>query len=267
LRCEKSVTPCPGYRDLSEALFRDQSEKVARKAHHVEQAQPIFRSKNPVHTFPKVQKCSKSRFDLNATPPSEYSPNISHSLSQTISELGANFFFAKYTFKEHPYSSDYHDWLTRSYLDEGPKDVLRAALEAVGMAGIANVYHTPSVASKSKQRYCEALIAMQQALNDPVQAIADTTFLAVILLGLFEVLQFWDRFWNFVMLTCVQTVNFETWDRYHYWEAHVNAATTLLELRGQEQFTRERGAQLYVQIRSQIVSLTIDFICLTQGPS
>lgn len=56
------------------------------------------------------------------------------------------------------------------------------------------------------------------------------------------------------LLICMQTVNFETWDRYHYWEAHIKAATALLELRGQEQFTRERGAQLYVQIRSQIVS-------------
>ena len=56
------------------------------------------------------------------------------------------------------------------------------------------------------------------------------------------------------ILTCVQTVNFETWDRYHHWEAHVKAATTLLELRGQEQFTRERGGQLYIQVRSQIVS-------------
>ena len=66
------------------------------------------------------------------------------------------------------------------------------------------------------------------------------------------------------ILTCIQTINFETWDRYHYWTAHVEAATTLLELRGQEQFTRERGGQLYVQIRSQIVSPTIDIHSLAE---
>ena len=57
------------------------------------------------------------------------------------------------------------------------------------MAGISNVFHAPHVASKSKEQYYEGLAAMKQALNDPVQAIADTTFMAVILLGLFEVLQ------------------------------------------------------------------------------
>lgn len=32
---------------------------------------------------------------------------------------------------------------------------------------------------------------------------------------------------------------------------------TLLELRGQEQFERERGGQLYIQSRSHIVSVTL----------
>ena len=115
--------------------------------------------------------------------------SISQLLFQPINELGANFFFAKYTFSEPPFSSDYHDWLTRSYFSDGPNHVLRAAIEAVGMAGISNVSHTRHVASKSKSRYCEALAAMKVALNDPVLAIVDTTFMAVILLGLFEVPQ------------------------------------------------------------------------------
>jgi hypothetical protein len=34
----------------------------------------------------------------------------------------------------------------------------------------------------------------------------------------------------------------------------------LLKLRGQEQFNRERGAHLYVQLRSQIVSLVLKFL-------
>jgi hypothetical protein len=35
----------------------------------------------------------------------------------------------------------------------------------------------------------------------------------------------------------------------------------LLELRGQDQFTRDRGGQLYVLIRSQIVSSAMTFPC------
>lgn len=55
-------------------------------------------------------------------------------------------------------------------------------------------------------------------------------------------------------LPLIQTLNFDAWERYHDWAAHVQAATALLELRGQQQFTRDRGGQLYIQIRSQIVS-------------
>lgn len=66
-------------------------------------------------------------------------------------------------------------------------------------------------------------------------------------------------------VTCIQTVNFETWDRYRYWAAHVKGATALLELRGQKQFTRERGGQLYVQIRSQIMSPAIHVHSLAEA--
>jgi hypothetical protein len=128
---------------------------------------------------------------------SEYRPfilsfkpiSISYPLSLPINKLGANFFFAKYTssFNEPPFSNDYHDWLTRSYFEDGPNHALQAAIEAVGMAGISNIFHAPHVASKSKVQYCKALVAMKQALNDPVQAVADTTFMAIILFGLFEV--------------------------------------------------------------------------------
>ena len=74
-----------------------------------------------------------------------------------------------------------------------------------------------------------------------------------------------DLIWREPFLTCIQTVNFEIWDQYRYWAAHVKAAMALLELRGQEQFTRERGGQLYIQIRSQIVSPAIDIHSLAEA--
>lgn len=104
------------------------------------------------------------------------------------------------------------------------------------MAGISNVYYAPQVFSKSKEQYCRALAALNYALGDPVIAVADTTFMAVILLSMFEV------------------INFDTWDRYAYWAAHVQGALTLLELRGKEQFSQKRGGLLFVLIRSQILT-------------
>jgi len=38
------------------------------------------------------------------------------------------------------------------------------------------------------------------------------------------------------------------------WCIHINGATRLLELRGKDQFNRERGRHLFSQLRSQIAS-------------
>ena len=176
-------------------MFRDESERVIRKARQsARNARQIEHSgsistQDGLTSSPSSAKSGGVWFDIYPIISSQSPVSIFYPLCQPISELGANFFVTKYSLNEPPFSTDYHDWLTRSYFEDGPNDVLRASIEAVGMAGIANVFHTPQVASKSKQRYCEALAALRQALDDPVQAIADTTFLAVILLGLFEVAQ------------------------------------------------------------------------------
>jgi hypothetical protein len=180
LKCEKSNTQCPGYRNLHEIQFRDESERVIRKARKIEQPKSVL-SKDADATlgFPTE---TEQTFDLSI-----FAIRICHSPSQSVNELGANFFFAKYTFNDVSYPNDFHAWLAQSYHEVGASYVLRAAVEAVGMAGMSNIFHAPYIASKSKQQYGEALVAMKQALNNPVQAIADTTFTAVILFGLFEV--------------------------------------------------------------------------------
>jgi hypothetical protein len=169
-------------------MFRDESERIIRKARQIEQSKSVLIQES-FTISPRSPTSGAPPSEANSLTSSLCPIGISRPLSQPVSELGANFFFAKYTFNEPPFFSDHHDWLTQSYFEDGPNHVLRAAIEAVGMAGISNVSHAPYVASKSKERYCEAVAAMKQALNDPVQAIADMTFMAVILLGLFEVPQ------------------------------------------------------------------------------
>ncbi|KAK3937231.1 hypothetical protein QBC46DRAFT_461014 [Diplogelasinospora grovesii] len=231
-RCEKSSAQCPGYRDLNEVLFRDESKRIILMSRQTEQSIEESSIKPPI--------CPTSK-DSKPLAPSPFPSSISYPLSQPANELGANFFFARYTgpLNEAPFSSDFVDWLTQSYLFENTLSsrVLKAAIEAVGMAGISNTSHAPDVFSRSRARYCEALAAMNQALHDPDQAISDATLMAITLCGFFE------------------TATFESWDRYRrHWTAHVQAATSLLELRGPAQFASERGGQLYLVARSQILS-------------
>lgn len=174
-KCEKSAKECPGYRNLSDILFRDESKRIVRKIRKDEQSRS-----SPSHT------AMTTSVAISEKPSNDNLVSMTLvQLCQPVNELGANFFFSKYTFNESPFAGDYHEWLTRSYVDEN--HVLRAAIEAVGTAALSNVYYAPHIASNSQERYCNALAAINQALGDPVEAVADTTLMAIILLGLFEV--------------------------------------------------------------------------------
>ncbi|ETN44405.1 uncharacterized protein HMPREF1541_10585 [Cyphellophora europaea CBS 101466] len=160
--------------------------------------------------------------------------SLSISPSQPLEEIGANFFFTKYGFELPPTFAGHTTWLSQTYFSG--HHVLRPTIEAVGMAGLSNIRDEPSIMSLAKRRSQEAVIATKKALNDPVEGLADETFMAVILLAFFEF------------------ISFEDWTRYGYWLEHIKAATALLELRGPKQFTRVRGAQLLVQVRSPILA-------------
>ncbi|KKK26308.1 hypothetical protein ARAM_001563 [Aspergillus rambellii] len=204
LKCAKSNRKCPGYRDLKEILFRDESSRIIGKARRV------------------------ARSDMPGLP-------MSYALSQDPNTLAGNFFFARYnSFSGPPYCPE-PDWLAQSYLEESPSNAIREVIEAVGLAAMSNISYAPDIAYKANQQYCRALVAMNQALDDPGTAIADASLMCVILLGLFEVVQSNES------------------SRSNYWATHTGGALALLKLRGHEQFTRERGAQLFIQIRSQIL--------------
>ncbi len=185
LRCERSGIQCPGYRDLGEILFRDESERVARwfcDAAQSEESPSTQQVLAVSAVSPRIPAIARRK-------PAWLTPGrVAYSISQPAVELGTCFFFAKYLSKEAPFSGEYCDWVSQSYSQGRPSHALRATIEAVGMAGMSNVSHAPLLASRSKQRYCEALAAVKLDLADPVQAAADATLMAVILLGLFEVI-------------------------------------------------------------------------------
>lgn len=213
-------------------MFRDESGKTAQKAHKPLQDDQ-FSQTMPIrirHSPPSQMQSSASLFSSPGRPPTPYSR-----LSIPLADVGANFFFSTYQLYEPPFSSGYYAWMAKVYNGDQFNPAVRAAVDAAGMAGLANVLHAPQVAAKSREQYAKALFATQQAMSDPVEVTADETLLAVILLGMFE------------------TITFENWSQSRSWSAHVEGAATLLDLRGQGQFHRERGAQLFLLLRSQLL--------------
>ncbi|KAK0669044.1 hypothetical protein QBC41DRAFT_320519 [Cercophora samala] len=227
-RCHKSGLPCPGYRDLNEVIFRDESIRIIRivRKGGREQNAPVLPGSDP------SAACSLSPSAANALPAS---------LTNAASEVGANFFFAKYVFHQDLFSTSscYQDWLATAYHHHDRRFApLRAAIEAAGLAGLSNIHPSPQLSIQSKQQYRDALTAVKEALSNPSRAADDATLMAVILLGLYEM------------------INFDTWDRYHSWTTPTSTSRVpqpcwICEVRSNLLGSAE--GQLYVQIRPQIL--------------
>lgn len=182
LRCEKAKTPCPGFRNLVEVQFRDESERVIRRArlsYGDGQPGPPPRAVRQ-HATPGV-----SPWDSHCT--------ISLPLLEPTHDVGANFFFAHYYVCNGPALPEaVRTWLAETYYSSNnPHLALRSILEAAGLAGISNVCHDPRVAVQSKWHYGRALAALNMVLTDTVEAVTDTALMTVILLGLYEVNSLW----------------------------------------------------------------------------
>ncbi|KAL3448119.1 hypothetical protein BJX65DRAFT_73372 [Aspergillus insuetus] len=215
LKCEASNRSCPGYRDLTAISFRDESSRVIRKS--------CRRGTPRSNIGEEGGRGEKTACTLSLSIPTE--------------DLAAGFFFTKYNIYNGPYfSSISRDWLREVYVKDPTCDVLRTAIEAVGLAGLSNTLYAPHLAARAQDRYGKALAGLDGALQDPCIATRDTTLMSVILLGLFEV------------------VASDAGDESRYWIAHAAGAMALLQLRGPDQFARPRGGQLYVFTRSQILS-------------
>lgn len=141
---------------MGDVLFRDESARVIRKSQPAYEHEVMARE------------------------------TISAHISHPPEDIGAQFYFTNFTCGEPPLSEEHQSWLQRLYFTSAPTP-FTAAVEAVGMVALANVYYAPDIASAAKQRYWKALIATKEALQDPHQSIADSTLMAVLSLGTYEV--------------------------------------------------------------------------------
>ncbi len=51
----------------------------------------------------------------------------------------------------------------------------------------------------------------------------------------------------------IQFITTEDWQQCRSWAAHIEGAIALLQLRGRQQFSNERGSQLFAVLRAQVV--------------
>ncbi|OQU96256.1 Fungal Zn2-Cys6 binuclear cluster domain-containing protein isoform 2 [Cladophialophora immunda] len=213
-QCIRVGVVCVGYRDLKSLVIRNESTEVARKA-QLKRAKELDRD-------PKSSACrSRSAPTAGLLVPLVQQPSIpmrEHAIC-----------FAQQSYLD--------TWLWPSTLDLDIADNAAASssVTALGLAILANTKLSPPLMMAAREEYTAALRSTNIALQDPLLSKSDLTLMAVMFLGMFEV------------VTCTGLNSILQWRK------HIDGAVKLLEWRGAEQLRSRRGLHLFRQMRAQIL--------------
>ena len=87
----------------------------------------------------------------------------------------------------------YADVLPTLYQQKSSFGTLPKIIDAIGLASISNIKHSPELMVAAGQEYAKALRAINASIQDPRKATKDETMAAVMLLGLFEVFDYLEN--------------------------------------------------------------------------
>ena len=234
-------------------MFRDESENV------------VF-----AHRFPKNQSKQKPS-SLGSTTPNHPVPisvapiaSLSSTRRTAIPVLSINpcssseeqavcYFFQNYILGEDSVASGSFQFLPDILLDNEINEVLSDSLTAIGLVGLAHFYHDPSLMFTAVYKYNSAMRKLSLQLRDIGKAKSDQYFMAIMLLGLYEVGVYSCSSPCVVvdsdqLNTCHNQMAMETWTK------HIDGAAALMQMRGKQRLQTPLGCHLFKQLRAQVVS-------------
>ncbi|QKX53699.1 uncharacterized protein TRUGW13939_00779 [Talaromyces rugulosus] len=231
LQCQRARFSCPGYRNLMELNFRDQSQDVVQKAH----------TKIESRISSAKWKSQDLRYKRLPSTSSDSNPNrnqkwqIGHALSTSPSDQSICVFLHNYA-PDDSVVMKVH--LTTSQITSQANSckAVRCAISAIGLAVIANTTCQPSLLAEARGEYATALHLTNMALKNERMSLEDTTLSSVILLGMFEVMAG----------AAPKSVD--------NWQKHINGAATLLRIWDSRQHWTLTGIQLFMQLRAAVMA-------------
>lgn len=163
--------------------------------------------------------------------------SLPYSLSPSLRERGTAFFFSRYVVVEsncyQGFDFIYDVWKPPAHSGAhlaSPEDRVTASMTAVGLAGLSKLTGCRETMNQARSSYGVALSLTNAALEDPTEASADTTMLAVLILGIYE----------FLAGRSPQTMR--------AWQDHVNGAAALASMRGTAQFNTKAGTHMFLML-------------------
>lgn len=172
----------------------------------------------------------------DGTWPSSPSSAPDYTLSPIFQEQGMAFFFSRYVAAaqenndHNNYDFIYDIWKPNRKSRDARIDAVLASMTAVGLAAMSTLTCSPERLDWARQSYVTALRLTNDALMDPEEAAKDSTLLAVLILGTYEMLVGPDP------------------DTMHAWQRHMRGAAALASLRGPDQFRTKAGVRMFLML-------------------
>ncbi|KAK4115034.1 hypothetical protein N656DRAFT_703813 [Canariomyces notabilis] len=266
-QCEKRQQECPGYRNLVDLMFRDESSHVIKKA------RARARKTRSLAVDPATPSDSEGRSSLTPEPrrkplslvvptsPAPSSPAswdapaceescsllspesgswpvtpavaLLYNLAPTCQEQGTAWFFSRYVTMEETACHQKFDFLRDVWKPSpsasGQVDGVLASMTAVGLMELASMKQSVDLMDAARKSYGTALRLVNHALQDPAEAVKDSTMLSVLILGVFEMMA----------ENTPRTLTVEAFQK------HVNGAAELARMRGAAQFQTRAGRRMF----------------------
>lgn len=175
-------------------MFRDETVKFAAKT----KADTAYENSEPVFATPRVGQVRNSGV-LNAV--TDFSVAPAQMVQRTTTDIqnpsvpledGATSYFFHHFVPEAPschyFTTAYSHVLPTLCRQGSSFGLLPKVIDAIGLAGISNIKHSPELMVAAGRKYASVLRAINASIQDSREASTDQTLIAVMLLGLFEVL-------------------------------------------------------------------------------
>lgn len=201
-QCKRAGKACTGYRDQLSLLFRDENDKVIRKARTPGTGSVIGKRKAPrkpkglskISTASPASTPSSSGeslmlIDSASSSSSEQLTPLAPPMPVAFDDLGINFFFHHYVTVISDSAKLGHDpTIGRMWANGFTDRTFYDAVSSVGFAGLSNVTKDRNHMTMARKKYVITLGRISAALQNLDSNDLGNTFKAVLLLAAFEVM-------------------------------------------------------------------------------
>jgi hypothetical protein len=227
-QCLRKSISCFGYRNVSQPIFKDESESTARKVQLEKNGvlyPPILPEQSLEHELLAVTNFN----NLNII------PSPARALAPSLEELAVGYFMLSYV-PTSPF-----EYLPEIYNTKAStaQDSISSTVLAASFASLSLHVGNGKLMNYARIHYSEALTRTNTALASSNMAILDSSLLSVLLLGLYEAIAFSGH------------------RSPASWTAHTLGAVQLIRLRGTKQLGTDLGRRLFLQTCNNIRSSCI----------